>query len=266
LKDSSSEQNSQNITRTKEGLPNIRSLFVASEQCQILQADYSQAELRTIAKLSGNANLGDIYRQGVSLHKQVAERFYGKDYSYEQYVHAKNMDFGVAYGQGADTFQEKHDIPVEEGREFIDWWFKTFPEVRRWRQATAREVLANGYVQSPFGHKRRFYLITPENKGSVIREAINFRPQNIAARLTLYAVRKLVLLGLPVILTVHDSIILDSPKADLDKHAMIVKEVMEAAAVECLQWDDIPFEVDLQIGQNWGELEDYVSEPMPLAA
>jgi uracil-DNA glycosylase family 4 len=263
---SSSGPNLQNITRTKEGLPNIRSLFVASEQCQILQADYSQAELRTIAKLSGNANLGDIYRQGVSLHKQVAERFYGKDYSYEQYVHAKNMDFGVAYGQGADTFQEKHDIPVEEGREFIDWWFKTFPEVRRWRQATAREVLANGYVQSPFGHKRRFYLITPENKGSVIREAINFRPQNIAARLTLYAVRKLVLLGLPVILTVHDSIILDSPKADLDKHAMIVKEVMEAAAVECLQWDDIPFEVDLQIGQNWGELEDYVSEPMPLAA
>jgi DNA polymerase I-like protein with 3'-5' exonuclease and polymerase domains len=80
------------------------------------------------------------------------------------------------------------------------------------------------------------------------------------------SVRKLVLLGLPVILTVHDSIILDSPKADLDKHAMIVKEVMEAAAVECLQWDDIPFEVDLQIGQNWGELEDYVSEPMPLAA
>lgn len=260
---SSSGPNLQNVTRAKEGLPNIRALFVASEHCKILQADYSQAELRAIAKLSGNSNLGNIYRQKTSLHKQVAERFYGKDYNYEQYVHAKNMDFGVAYGQSADTFQEKHDIPIEEGREFINWWFKTFPEVRKWRQATAREVVSEGFVQSPFGHKRRFHLITFENKGSVIREAINFRPQNIAAQLTLYAVRKLVERGLPVILTVHDSIVLDSPETLLHSHAMIVKEVMESAAIDCLGWDDIPFEVDLQVGPNWGELEDYATDPEP---
>jgi len=256
---SSSGPNLQNITRAKEGLPNIRSLFVASEGCKILQADYSQAELRTIAYLSGNSNLGNIYRGTASLHKQVAERFYGKEYTHEQYVHAKNMDFGVAYGQGADTFQAKHDIPVKEGREFIEWWFAAFPEVKEWRQATAREVLANGFVQSPFGHKRRFHLVTFENKKAVIREAINFRPQNIAAQLTLYALRILVERELPVILTVHDSIVLDSPKTHIDIHARIVKEVMEQAAIDCLGWTDIPFEVDLQIGDNWGELEEYVA-------
>jgi DNA polymerase-1 len=254
---SSSRPNLQNITRAKEGLPNIRSLFVASPGCKILSADYSQAELRTIAKLSGNTNLGNIYRTGESLHKRVAERFYGENYTYEQYVHAKNMDFGVAYGQSADTFQEKHDIPVNEGRKFIDWWFRTFPEVKQWRQSTAREVLSNGYIQSPFGSKRRFHLITFENKGSVIREAINYRPQNIAAIFTLLAASILVEQGLPVILSVHDSIVLDSPETDLHDHARIVKEVMENAPKEFLNWTDIPYEVELNVGPNWGELEDY---------
>jgi uracil-DNA glycosylase family 4 len=258
---SSSRPNLQNITRAKEGLPNIRSLFTPSEGCTILSADYSQAELRTIAKLSGDRNLGEIYRTGVSLHKQVAERFYGKDYTYEEYVHAKNMDFGVAYGQSADTFQEKHDVPIEEGQEFIKWWFNEFPGVKKWRASVAREVKLKresdfNYVQTPFGHKRRFYLITYENKGAVFREAINCIPQNIAARFTLWAVRRLVDLNLPVINTVHDSIILDVPNTRLEEVAVKVREVMQSAPMLTIGWD-FPFEAELQVGKSWGELEDY---------
>lgn len=252
----SSRPNLQNVTRAKEGLPNIRSLFKPSEGCIILSADYSQAELRTIAKLSGARKLTEIYQTGVSLHKQVAERFYGPDYTYEQYVHAKNMDFGVAYGQSPETFREKHDIPEDEGREFIKWWFNEFPEVKKWRASIAREVKANSFVQTPFGHKRRFYLITYENKGAVFREAINCVPQNIAARLTLWAVRRLVDLDLPVVNTVHDSIVLDVPKTRLEEIAITVKEVMESAPKLTIDWD-FPFEAELQTGKSWGELEDY---------
>lgn len=255
---SSSRPNLQNITRPKAGLPNIRSLFKASEGCSILSADYSQAELRAIAKLSGDTKLTNIYREGISLHRQVAERFYGAGYTYEEYVHAKNMDFGVVYGQGAETFQEKHDIPIQEGEEFIKWWFNEFPGTKRWRASIAREVKANGYVQTPFGHKRRFHLITYENKGAVFREAVNCIPQNIAARFTLWAVRTLVDLGLPVVNTVHDSIVLDIPKDSVDEIAYRVKEVMESAPKLTIDWD-FPFEAELTTGPSWGELEDYDS-------
>jgi len=252
---SSRGPNLQNITRPKQGLPNIRSLFSASEGNVILSADYSQAELRAIAQLSEDRKLRNIYNEGVSLHKQVAERFYGADYSYEDYVHAKNMDFGVAYGQSAKTFQEKHDVPIEEGEEFIKWWFNEFPGVKRWRQSVAREVKANSFVQTPFGHKRRFYLITYENKGAVYREAINCIPQNIAGRLTLWAVRQLVNMGLPVVNSVHDSIVLDVPKSDVEEVAHTVKEVMESAPKKTIGWD-FPFEAEFTVGSSWGELDE----------
>lgn len=252
----SSRPNLQNITRPKEGLPNIRSLFVASEGNIILSADYSQAELRTIAYLSGDTKLCRIYEEGISLHKQVAERFYGPNYTYEEYVHAKNMDFGVFYGQSARTFREKHDIPEEEGEEFIKWAFNEFPGVKRWRASIAREVKANAFVQTPFGHKRRFHLITYENKGAVFREAINAIPQNIAARFTLWSFRQLINMELPLINTVHDSIVLDIPTDSLEEFSHTVKEVMESAPMKTIGWD-FPFEVELTIGPSWGELEDY---------
>jgi len=252
---SSSRPNLQNITRPKEGLPNIRSLFVASPGHTIVNVDYSQAELRAIAQLSGDTRLKDVYQRGESLHHQVAERFYGKNYSGEQYVNCKNMNFGVAYGQSAETFQAKHDVPVEEGEEFIKWWFREFPGVKEWRQSIARQVLKDGYIQSPFGHKRRFHLITHENRKAIIREAINFLPQNIAARLTLHALSILVERHFPVVLEVHDSIILDVPSNDLTEVCRAVEVVMlEAPAV--INWD-MPFAVDIKIGQSWGETDDF---------
>jgi DNA polymerase-1 len=253
---SSSRPNLQNITRAKEGLPNIRKLFIASDGCKIIQADYSQAELRVIAKLSGDAELTRVYRERQSLHKLVAERFYGKDYTGEQYVNTKNMNFGVAYGQGAETFQEKHNIPVEEGREFIKWWWRNFKGVKDWTLQVHQTVRKQGYVESPFGHRRRFHLITPENRNAIFREAVNFLPQNTAGQLTLWAVTRLVDLGLPVVNTVHDSILTDSPIDQVDEHATIIKQVMESAAKEALNWD-FPFEAELSIGDNWGELEEY---------
>jgi DNA polymerase I len=253
---SSSRPNLQNITRAKEGLPNIRSLFRASPNSRILQADYSQAELRVIAKLSGDRALGAIYRERRSLHREVATRFYGEGYTYEQYVNTKNMNFGVAYGQGAETFQEKHDIPVDEAREFIKWWWKNFPGVKDWTKSIHAEVLSQGYVQSPFGHRRRFHLITPQNKNAILREAVNFVPQNTAAQLTLWSVSEMVKLGLPVVNTVHDSIILDVPESEVVSAATKMKEIMESAATVALGWD-FPFEAELSIGDNWGELDDY---------
>lgn len=257
---SSRNPNLQNITRTyKEHLPNIRSLFTAPEGWRILSADYSQAELRCIAKLSADDKLSNIYREGLDLHNIVAERFYGENYTKEQRTNCKNMNFGVAYLQSADTFQEKHGIPKEEAALFIKWWWGEFAGVREWTNQVAKQVTTVGEVVSPFGHKRRFHLITKENRNASIREGINFLPQNIAANITLWAVCVLTEELDPkkanVIITVHDNIVTRAHEDWIDETAKLMKEVMLAAPKDALGWD-FPFDTDLQIGYNWGELED----------
>jgi len=259
---SSSGPNLQNITRPKEGLPNIRSLFVASDKDHVLlSADYSQAELRTIACVSGDDGLLQIYREGLDLHSIAAERFYGPEFTKEQRSRAKNMDFGVAYGQSAQTFQEKHEIPEEEAERFILWWWENFPGVREWTNVIAKQVTGVGTIVSSLGFKRRFHLITKENRKAAIREGINFVPQNVAAWFTIWSLCRIVEELPPahgtVILTVHDSIVLDVHRDSLSSVAALVKFVMGSAAQETLGWSEIPFEVDLQIGENWGELVDY---------
>jgi DNA polymerase-1 len=257
---SSSNPNLQNITRTKEGLPNIRSLFVAPDGERIISADYSQAELRTIAALSKDIRLSRIYIEGLDLHNIVAERFYGSGYTKEQRVNCKNMNFGVAYLQTADTFQEKHGIPKEEAAKFIKWWWGEFPGVRDWTNAVAELVTTVGEVQSPFGHKRRFHLITKENRNASIREGINFLPQNIAANITIHAFSVLTEELDPakavISLTVHDNIVGRAKEDHVDETAKLIREVMIAAPKNSINWD-FPFDTDLQVGQNWGELQDY---------
>lgn len=259
---SSSEPNLQNITRTKPGLPNIRALFTASPGRILLNADYSQAELRAIGELSGDSEFARIYREGIDFHALVAERFYGPQYTKENRQTAKNVNFGVAFLQSAETFQEKHDIPVSEAKPFIEWWWKQFPAVRDWTNQVASEV-RKGEVVSPFGNKRRFHLLTKENINAAIREGINFLPQNIAAFLTVFALVNVVAKLDPnmgaVNLNVHDSILVDTDPNYLDVVGRLVRNEMEAAPKATLGWD-FPFAADLQIGQNWGNLQDYELE------
>jgi DNA polymerase I-like protein with 3'-5' exonuclease and polymerase domains len=143
---SSSKPNLQNITRPKDGLPDIRRLFKASDGCQIVQADFSQAELRCIAQFSGDGELTRIYSQDLSLHRETATRFYGPDYTTEQYATCKNVNFGVFYGQSAETFQEKHGIPVSQARPYIEWVWKTFKGVAEWEDDVRREIKSKGVV------------------------------------------------------------------------------------------------------------------------
>lgn len=257
---SSSGPNLQNITRTKEGLPNIRALFIAPDGERLISADYSQAELRCIAKESGDLRLSEIYRKELDLHNIVAERFYGPNYTKEQRANCKNMNFGVAYLQSADTFQEKHGIPKDEAAAFIKWWWSEFTGVKDWTNDVAKLVTTTGEVRSPFGHKRRFHLITKENRNASIREGINFLPQNIAANITLYAfcvlTEELDPAKSVVTLQVHDNILSRAKEDYVDETARMVKEVMLSAPKDAIGWD-FPFDTDLQVGQSWGELEDY---------
>ncbi len=251
--------NLQNVTRTKEGLPDIRGLFFALPGTLLVQADYSQAELRAIAALSGDRLLSGYYVRGEDLHSATAARFYGKDFTKEQRANSKNMNFGVFYGQSAATFQEKHDIPEAEAQKYIDWVRKTFTTVYEWQADLVKLVHTqkcrdHTYIQSPFGHRRRFYLITKENKNAVYREAINFQPQNIAANLTLHSCIALHQEVDPVqarlCLTVHDSILAQVQEDYVEEYQQICREVMVAEPREKLGWT-LPFDADVGSGKTW---------------
>jgi len=255
---SSNDPNFQNIIREGyEEIPGIRTLFLPSPGNVIISADFSQAELRTCARLSGDANLLAIYRDSSrSLHKERAARFYGDNYTKEQYVWSKNQNFGITYGQSAFAFQQMYHIPAEESQAYIDDWWREFPTLLEWTKEVKERARKEGLVQSPFGHKRRFHLITDDNIGDIEREAVNFLPQNIAAWFTISALCELVDRGIRIVATVHDSIVADVPASSAIFVANTMKNVMEAQAVKQLGWDDLPFSVDISIGENWGELKE----------
>lgn len=259
---SSANPNMQNVTRPKEGLPNIRRVFIADQGCQFISGDLSQAELRTIAVLSGDEALRAIYLDtNRSLHKEVAEEFYGREYTYEQYVRAKNINFGVAYWQSAYSFAQLYHMPQTEAQKFIDFWWSRFPKVWEWTKEMERTVLEVGEIQSPFGHKRRFYVIPSDNSARIhiVKEGINFLPQNIAANITLYALIQLVDALDPTVaqirITVHDSIVANVRESEVESTAIIMKQAMEEAAKYAITWG-FPFKTDISVGPTWGDLKE----------
>lgn len=257
---SSNDPNFQNIIREGyEEIPGIRTLFLPSDGNVILSADFSQAELRTCAKLSGDDAMLGIYRDSSrSLHKERAAAFYGASYTKEEYVKSKNINFGVTYGQGAASFAQMYHMDEQEAQAYINTWWNEFHTMKAWTQEVARQARKDGIVVSPFGHKRRFHLITDDNLHDVEREAVSFKPQNIAAWLTISALIELVDMDIPILATVHDSIVADVVESDAYSVAKLMRDVMESQAEKQLGWmrDDIPFLVDVSIGPNWGDVKE----------
>lgn len=256
---SSRKPNFLNITRTgKNIVPAIRTLFKPSSGNVLIQGDYSQAELRVIAKLSGDSELLSIYRDtSRSLHVETATAFYGHSYTKDQYVKSKNINFGVCYGQSAFAFAQMYHMPQDEAQAYIDNWFKKFPDVKKWIEATHQIIFKEQVLANPFGRKRRFHLITDENLQDTLREGVNFLPQSTASDFTEFAVVELNAQRVPVNNTVYDSIIADVPEKDAREVQILMREVMEKIPRETLGWEDIPFRVDISVSEkSWGDVQE----------
>jgi hypothetical protein len=198
------------------------------------------------------------HRQSLDASLYLAERalaFYGKDYTKDQYTQAKNQNFGITYGQSPEAFHQMYGIPIEEATAYNEAWWRDFPQIKKWTIDLGMEATTNGVVVNPIGRKRRFALITRQNKGEVEREAVNFKPQSTASEFTLASVVELNARGVPVVSTVHDSIVADVPENMAYEVGREMKEVMEAMPKKMLGWE-LPFLVDISIGPNWGSVEE----------
>jgi len=273
---SSRQPNLQNIPRDWI----IRGIFNAAPGYVILEVDLSQAELRSLAAVSGDPDLVKVYREGGSIHKELAVFLFGEEWkrkysmpkgtpeyseAYEQYTRCKNVNFGIVYGITARGLSDQIKDTVAVAQRYIDGWANRFPVAWDFIGKCRRTPRNRQILTTAFGRKKRVGLVTQGNIKDLMNEAANFPHQSIASDITLHSAIKvdpwLEQHDARIVNLVHDSIIMEVPK-DYDTVVAIaehVKGVMEEVPRE---WGitRVPFVADAEVGDRWGgciELEDY---------
>ncbi len=256
---SSINPNLQNIPiRTPEGRK-VREAFISSDPDKILlAADYSQIELRVLAHLSQDENLLNAYRNGLDIHTQTAAlllRLNPEEVSPEQRRQSKAVNFGILYGMSAFRLSNELEIPRYLAQEFIDGYFAAYPKVTSFIQNTIAAARQNGYVETLFGHRRYLPDIDAENmniRSAAERIAVNTPIQGTAAGLIKLAMIELEPkiqqsgLHLQMLLQVHDELVFEVAKKDLDAAKVLIKSTMENAFSM-----DVPLTVEVGEGLNW---------------
>ena len=257
---SSSEPNLQNIPiRTPEGR-RIRAAFIAPRDHLIVSADYSQIELRIMAHLSDDARLLEAFAKGEDVHRATAGEVFGvtpAEVTSEQRRYAKVINFGLIYGMSAHGLAKNLGIERAAAQTWIDRYFARYPGVAEYMERTRNEARDKGFVETVFG--RRLYL--PDIRASQAgrrqgaeRAAINAPMQGTAADLikkAMIATRDwLVASGLKsrLVLQVHDELVLEVPKAELDTIREELPRLMGGVAEL-----KVPLLVEVGAGDNWDE-------------
>lgn len=250
---SSKGPNVQNVPRGKL----IKSAFIPSPGNVFVQADYSQAELRVLAILSKDPVMMQIYYDGKDLHDELSLTLFGPGFTKEQRVRAKAFNFGVAYGRTPESIAEEHAFPVSEARALKEAWYSRFSVAAAYIEHSRKTPSLGITQQTPFGRKRRFPFITPENAWNIENEAVNFPIQSTASDLTLLSAVRLhqqTSSLAKILILVHDSILFDVPKDNVSILIPQILDVMQTLPGYYLN-TNMPFVADVEVGHNWGNLD-----------
>ena len=257
---SSSEPNLQNIpVRTEKG-KEIREAFLPRDGWVLLDADYSQIELRLMAHFSGDPALIDAFRKGEDIHARTASEIFDVPPEWvtpELRSRAKAVNFGLIYGISGFGLSRNTGVSRREAAEFIEKYFRTYPGVKRFMDRTAAEGADRGYAETLMGRRR--YLPELKSPKAPIREfgkraAMNTPVQGTAADIIKLAMvridRALREAGLQsrLILQVHDELLLECPPEEADRAAELLREAMEGAISL-----SVPLVADVHRGANWAE-------------
>ncbi len=258
---SSDNPNLQNIpVRTERGRY-IRKAFIPRDENHILlSADYSQIELRIVASISKDPNMCEAFRLGKDIHTATAAKVYGIDESEvtkEMRYKAKSVNFGIIYGQGAFGLAENIGVSRTEAKQLIDNYFREYSSIKKYMDDTINFAREHGFVQTLLGRKRWLRDITSNNavvRGYAERNAINAPIQGSAAdmiKVAMISIQKELKkqnFKSKMILQVHDELIFDVEKSELDAIKPVIEEHMKHALPL-----DVPLEVGMGIGLNWLE-------------
>ena len=256
---SSTNPNLQNIPiRDELGKP-IRAAFIASDQEHVLvAADYSQIELRLMAHLSEDEALIEAFKAGEDIHSATAARLYGKrpnEVSSDERRRAKTANFGIIYGISAFGLAQRLEIPNREARELIESYFASYPKVKQYMDEAVQRAADSGYVETMFGRRRQLRDITSSNRtvrGVAERNAINAPIQGSAADIMKLAMNEIARrfkaegIRSKMILQVHDEVVIDTLRSELDDVKRIVREAMEGVAQL-----RVPLIAEVNSADNW---------------
>ena len=256
---SSNNPNLQNIPIRTERGRQVRKAFVPrNEDYVLLAADYSQIELRIIAALSQEETMMKAFQEGEDIHASTAAKVFNvpiDEVTREQRSNAKTVNFGIIYGVSAFGLSNQTDLTRSESKELIDTYYKTYPKLRNYMSEQVDFARENGYVSTVLGRRRYLKDINSSNavvRGAAERNAVNAPIQGSAADIIKIAMikihHKLKDKGLrtKMLLQVHDELVFDVYKSELEEVQELIKSEMEHAFKL-----DVPLDVEVGLGDNW---------------
>nr|WP_321234453.1 DNA polymerase I [uncultured Psychroserpens sp.] len=258
---SSNNPNLQNIPIRTERGRQVRKAFVPrNEDYTLLAADYSQIELRIIAALSKEETMIEAFKNGEDIHASTASKVFDvpiSEVTREQRSNAKTVNFGIIYGVSAFGLSNQTDLSRGEAKELIDTYYETYPKLRAYMSEQVDFARDNGYVQTVLGRRRYLKDINSRNavvRGAAERNAVNAPIQGSAAdiiKIAMINIHDKLQAGdykSKMLLQVHDELVFDVYKPELDTLKTLIKTEMENAYTL-----DVPLDVDMDIGDNWLE-------------
>lgn len=257
---SSDNPNLQNIPIRTELGSQLRAYFIAKPGCVLVDADYSQIELRILAHITGDEHMQQAFLNGEDIHRSTAAKIYGipqSEVTPRLRSSAKAINFGIMYGKGAYSLSKDIGVTVKEADAFLKNYLDAFPKVSGYMDKTIADAKKRGYVSTLFGRRRALPELASSNfnvRSSGERMARNTPIQGTAAdviKLAMVRVWKRLRaekLDSRLILTVHDELIVEAPEAEAEYAARILREEMEG----CVAYA-VPLSTDVHAGKNWLE-------------
>ena len=257
---SSDNPNLQNIPIRTELGSQLRAYFIAKPGCVLVDADYSQIELRILAHVTGDEHMQNAFRSGEDIHRSTAAKIYGipqSEVTPRLRSSAKAINFGIMYGKGAYSLSKDIGVSVKEADAFLKNYLAAFPKVDGYMEKTIADAKDCGYVSTLFGRRRALPELGSSNRN--IRASGERMARNTPIQGTAADVIKLAMVRVwrrlrdekmesRLILTVHDELIVEAPEAEAAKAASILREEMEG----CVHYA-VPLSTEVHEGKNWLE-------------
>ena len=257
----SNNPNLQNIPiRTERGREVRKSFIPRNNDYVLLAADYSQIELRIIAALSKEETMIKAFKDGEDIHASTAAKVFNvplEEVTREQRGNAKTVNFGIIYGVSAFGLSNQTDLSRSEAKELIETYYETYPKLRSYMSEQVEFARENGYVQTVLGRRRYLNAINGSNaivRGAAERNAVNAPIQGSAAdiiKIAMINIHRKLSEGnykSKMLLQVHDELVFDIYKPELEELKVLIKTEMEGAYIL-----EVPLDVELGVGENWLE-------------
>ena len=263
----SSDPNLQNIPIKSQDGKDIRKAFIAEKDHVLISADYNQIEMRILADLADVKELKKAFKNNEDIHSLTASQIFNidiKKVDQDQRRKAKAINFGIIYGISQYGLAKQINVSNNEAEEFLKAYFFRFPEIKVYMDQTIKFCRKSGYVNNIFGRRSHFININDKNynvRNFQERAAINAPIQGSAAEIMRLAMIRLNIKlneqkkqKSKMLLQIHDELIFETHKDEVKKVSKIIKEEMMSVAKSDHHSFSIPLTIDLNTGNNWGEL------------